>query len=70
MEHLTQGMKRKWDRHFSETLTALSWGLFAVGIVCFIVLTVIWPQKYSKDIFDQRLKFDLIIDVRKRCPSF
>lgn len=63
MEHLTQGMSRKWERHFSETKTALSYALFAVGLVFFVVLTGFWPQKYSKDIFNQRLKFDLILDV-------
>jgi cobalamin biosynthesis protein CobD/CbiB len=63
MEHLVQGMERKWERHFRETRTTISQGLVLVGLTCIVALVFMWPQKYSSQVFNERLKFTLTLDV-------
>ena len=66
MEHLVQGMERKWERHYPETKTTISMGLILVGFACMVSLVFMWPQKYSSQVFNERLKFNLILDVSVR----
>lgn len=58
-----QGMERKWERHYRETRTTVSIGLVLVGLACMVSLVFMWPQKYSSQVFNERLKFNLILDV-------
>lgn len=63
MEHLVQGMERKWERHYREARSTIAIGLVLVGLTCMVTLVFLWPQKYSSQIFNERLKFNLILDV-------
>jgi len=63
MEHLQHGMKRKWERHFRETNTNISVALMVLGLSFLVSLLYVYPQKFSKIIFDSRLAFNLMVDV-------
>ena len=63
MEHLTQGMGRKWERHFRETKTTISIMMFLCGAAVMVSLFAIWPQKYFANVFNSRLKYNLMVDV-------
>jgi hypothetical protein len=63
MEHLQHGMKRKWERHFRETNTNISVGMIVLGLSFLVSLLYVYPQIFSKIIFDSRLAFNLIVDV-------
>lgn len=63
MEGVVKGMKRKRERHFNETKTIVSIAIIIAGIVSGFCLIVIWPQKFSVDVFNSRLAYHLILDV-------
>lgn len=63
MEHLQHGMKQKWDKHFSETRMNISVGLMILGISCIVPLVMLWPQIFSRRVFNSRLAYKIMIDV-------
>lgn len=56
-------MQRKWDRHYRETKTNISIALMLVGLSSFFCLYFVWPQNFSREVFNSRLSYYLIVDV-------
>lgn len=62
MEHHQKNMARKWERHYRETKTVCAGAMILFGLVFAIPLVLIYPQQFSKVIFNSRMAYHLIID--------
>ena len=64
MEHHQNGMARKWERHYRETRTTISYAFAIFGISFAIPFIFLYPQKFAIDIFNSRLSYHIIIEAR------
>ena len=63
MEHRQKGMERRWERHYPTTRSTIAAGCMLFGCVMGICLAAVWPQYLSKQIFNSRLAYHLIMDL-------
>lgn len=56
-------MARKRAKHYNETTSIISIAFILFGVCSAIVLSILWPQKFSAEVFNSKLSYRLLLNI-------
>ena len=64
MFHHRKGMDQRWRTHYRHTSCVIYAALVLFGMCFMVSLVLIWPQHYSSLVFDSKMMYRNILDVK------